>query len=513
MAVTLTPALIEGFVGSCLANRFDSPTKTPQFHRDLWDLCCSKYPLVAVAAPRGHAKSTAVSMAYVLAAVLFRDRQFVVLVSDTEGQSKEFLGDLKKELQGNDDIIQLFGIRTLLKDTETDIIVQLEDGYQFRIIAKGSEQKVRGMKWNHKRPDLIIGDDMENDEIVMNPERREKFRNWVMKALLPCRAPHGIVRIVGTILHLDSFLARICPIDGQRMSKQEGLRWVSINPRAPWKSVVYMAHEGSNPQHLHNNSQILWPERFDKQYFVDKYLEAVDMGLPEAYAQEQLNRPLDDTYALFRKSDFVAMTSEEKEQIALNKLPLTNYCGVDLAISESNRADFSVFHVVSMDSKGYIFHRKTIRQRMDGKEIVDTLVALQKAYDLQWIAIEQDKIGKSIGPFLREQIIEQNVPMRLIPIVPSADKQMRIRGIQARMRAGGIKFDKEDDAYQDLETEFLQFPRGRHDDQVDAFSCIGLALDKMMQAQTIEEEADDEYHEELRASDNWYQGRSHATGY
>lgn len=513
MAITLTPQLIEGFVGSCLASKFDDPAKTPQFHRELWELCCSQHPLVAVAAPRGHAKSTAVSMAYVLAAALFRDRQFIVIVSDTEGQAKEFLGDLKKELQSNEDIIQLFGVQDMVKDTETDFIVKMEDGYQFRIIAKGSEQKVRGMKWNHKRPDLIIGDDMENDEIVMNPERREKFRNWVMKALLPCRAPHGIVRIVGTILHMDSFLARICPIDGQRMSKQEGLKWVSINKHAPWKSVVYMAHLGTNPHNIENNSEILWPERFDKASFIEKYIGAIDMGLPEGYAQEYLNRPLDDTFALFRKSDFIGITAEEKEGIALGKIPLTNYCGVDLAISENTRADYSVFHVVGMDSKNYIYHRKTIRQRMDGKEIVDTLVALQKNYDLQWIAIEQDKIGKSLGPFIKEQIIEQNVPMRLVPITPSADKPMRVRGIQARMRAGGIKFDKSDDNYQDLETEFLQFPRGRHDDQVDAYSCIGLALDKMMTAQTKEEEEADEYDEEMRVSDNWYQGRSHATGY
>ena len=63
---------------------------------------------------------------------------------------------------------------------------------------------------------MIVCDDIENDEIVMNQERREKFRNWMLKALLPCRAPNGIVRIVGTILHLDSFLARITPADGEK---------------------------------------------------------------------------------------------------------------------------------------------------------------------------------------------------------------------------------------------------------------------------------------------------------
>jgi hypothetical protein len=59
----------------------------------------------------------------------------------------------------------------------------MDDGHQFRIMALGSEQKVRGLLWNGRRPNLIVGDDLENDEIVMNSERRQKFANWVDNAL------------------------------------------------------------------------------------------------------------------------------------------------------------------------------------------------------------------------------------------------------------------------------------------------------------------------------------------
>ena len=511
--IDITPQLVEGFVGSCLASKFDEPAKTPQFHRELWELCCSNARLVAVAAPRGHAKSTVVSLAYLLTAVLFRNSQFVLLLSDTEGQAKDFLGDIKKEFQSNEDIISLFQIKELTRDTETDIIVKCTDGYQFRIIAKGSEQKVRGLKWNHKRPDLIIGDDLENDEIVMNPDRREKFRNWMMKALIPCLSPTGKVRIVGTILHLDSFLARVCPIDGQMYSKRESLKLVNTNPRAMWKSVVYTAHIGNNPNDIRGKEDILWSERFDKSYFIEKYNEAIEIGLPEAYAQEQLNRPLDDSNAMFRKADFAPMVQEDKEAIAGGTKPLTHYCGVDLAISQNTRADFSVFQVVGMDAKGYLYHRKTIKARMDGLEIVNTLLELQKNFNLQWIAVEQDKIGKTVGSFLREKMLETGIIISLVPIPTVQDKVSKARSIQARMRAGGIKFNKELEEYPDLELEFLQFPRGRHDDQVDAMSCIGLALDKMITAQTIEEETYDQMEEEKRHSGLMWAGRSNTTGY
>jgi len=43
----------------------------------------------------------------------------------------------------------------------------------------------------------------------MNKERREKFRNWFQKALVPCMSDNGKIIVVGTILHMDSILERL----------------------------------------------------------------------------------------------------------------------------------------------------------------------------------------------------------------------------------------------------------------------------------------------------------------
>lgn len=153
---SLTAEKVYGFTASCLVHRFDGAVEIPQFHEELWELCCSPYKKVAIAAPRNHAKSTSVTLSYLLATVLFRDRNYVIIVSDTEGQAVQFLSDIKTELEENDDIVSLFGVSSFIKDSATDLIVQMDDGYQFRIMAKGSEQKVRGLKWRNKRPDLII---------------------------------------------------------------------------------------------------------------------------------------------------------------------------------------------------------------------------------------------------------------------------------------------------------------------------------------------------------------------
>ena len=192
----LDEKLIEGFVRVFLAPRFDAIKSIPEFHRILWRKFCSDSTRVVAAAPRGSAKTTAMTFSAVLCSALFRDRDFILLVSKTEGQVARFLSNIKAELLANEELKTQFKVKRLIKDTETEIIVEMEDGHQFCIIVKGSEQEVRGLQWNGKRPNLIVIDDAEGAEQVMNPQRREKFRNWLFNDLLPAGSEYCKVRMV-----------------------------------------------------------------------------------------------------------------------------------------------------------------------------------------------------------------------------------------------------------------------------------------------------------------------------
>jgi predicted phage terminase large subunit-like protein len=492
--IELTPEVIEGFVKACLWPSFSSPAQIPDFHKELWELCCSSAPLVAIAAPRGHAKSTAISFSYVLAAALFRQAKYIILISDTEGQAVQFLGDIKKELLLNEDLRALFGVKEFEKETESDIIVRMDDGHRFRITAKGSEQRIRGSKWNGQRPDLIIGDDLENDEIVMNDERREKFRNWLIAAVLPSRDPvKGKVRLVGTILHLDSFLARVVPLEGFRNSIVDGFKVTAASKGAIWKGVLYKAHLGNNPYEITGPKDILWNSRFTKEHFISEYESAKEVGNQDKYFQEYLNKPLDESMAVFRKSDFVTATDEELQNIANGRMPLLYYIGGDLAITQDRKSDYTVFHVVGMNSEGIMYHIDTIRDRLGPKEIVDTLIALQQRYQPQWVAMEKEQIARTLMAYIHDAMLRTGIFINFVPdLVAHTDKRARAASIIARFRAKGIRFDKNAPYFPTLEAELLSFDRGIKDDQVDAYSCIGLGLNKMNHAQTYESILEDD---------------------
>ena len=513
--MALTGEIVEGFVESILAKNFDERVRTPTFHREIWDLCCSKQRFVAIAAPRGFAKSTAVTHSYTLACVLFRERSFVILCSDTETQAVMFLQVIKKELEDNEELVNLFGLKRdslgktkFLKESESDIIVPFTDGSKFRIVAKGSEQKVRGLKWGNKRPDLILCDDLENDEIVLNKERRDKFKRWFMGALLPARSDNGIVRVVGTILHMDSLLEGLMPenqlarIKKRHLLKREPLKEFSTI-KQPWLSVKYKAH---SPGYEH----LLWEEKRTAEDLKAIRADYIGQGLPEVYSQEYLNVPIDESFALFRKSDFLSLRDEDFQR------NVNYYVTVDLAISEKDRADYSVFTVGAMDSDGMLQIRNVIRERIDAREIVDLLTHLQRQYEPVAVGVEEGVISKSILPFLRENMMRSGTYLNLFPLKPSLDKITRCRSIQARMRAGGVRFNKEAEWYPDLESECLRFPRDKHDDQVDTLSYLGLMLDKLQEAETPQEIARGIEEDELREygyTRTGKDGRSQICGY
>lgn len=497
----LTPELIHGLVSSVLLRNFDEPSPTPPCHLEWWQMFCSEHPKVALAAPRSHAKTSALTLSYTLASILFKASSYVLLVSDTSEQANLFLGNIKSELLNNKAIKELFGFNKLIKDAESDIIGTFTDGTKFRIIAKGSHggsSRIRGFNWMHKRPDLIVVDDAENDESVLNEERRKKFREWLFSALLPAGSMNCRVRIVGTILHLDSALERLMPpIDGETTVKK-GLKWVwGDGAETSWLSARYEAHND-------DFSQFLWPERFTKERLQSIRLDYKRQGMVDKYNQEYRNYPIDPETQYFRPQDFVPILDHSER--------LDHYVGCDLAISEKKGAAYTAIAVVGINWQGILKVVDIRRFRGDTLEIMEQLFEIQKFYNPHFFFLEEENIARSIGPVLNREMQDRDVFLNIHTIRPIADKIQRARGIQGRMRSGKIQWDKDSPWYQDAYSELTTFPRGRYKDQTDALSMIGLGLNEINDAYSDSQvaELDREYFED---SLNVDYGRSQITGY
>jgi phage terminase large subunit-like protein len=71
----------------------------------------------------------------------------------------------------------------------------------------------------------------------------------------------------------------------------------------------------------------------------------------------------------------------------------------------------------------------------------------------------------------------------------------------------------EADWFPAFENECLTFPRGKHDDQIDAFAYLGMMLDLLVEAPTQAEADEEAYEDEMEHSQLNNQGRSLITGY
>ena len=466
----------------------------------MWEMCCSDYKFVAIAAPRGFAKSTAITHAYTIANIVFRERAFILVVADTEGQATFFVEDIKKELTENEDLMAMFGIKKLAKDSITDFIIEFEDGHQARVIAKGSGQSLRGVKWDNKRPDLIVCDDLENEELVLNKERRTAFRKWFAGTLIPCRAKHGIIRVVGTILHTDSQLNRFMPRLGKRDQPcyVDDLKELS-NPKAIWHSARYRAHD--------KLLQVsLWPEHKSVDWLKHERQTYIDAGMSDLWAQEMLNVPFDESTAPFKRADFTEMQKGEEEQT------LNYYISTDFATTEKQKSDYSAFIVAGMNSEGTLYIIKVLQQRMESPEILETLFLLNKRYQPQSVFVESGQIWSTLKPLVFNEMSRTGEFFSVEELPSITDKRSRSAAIRARMRVGAVKFNKAADWWPDMEEEMLRFPQG-HDDQVDALSLLGLALLKFVEAPSAAEEAEEQRDREMESTEFFGAGRSQITGY
>jgi predicted phage terminase large subunit-like protein len=495
----LTWRQVGSFSQSILALRYDDPKPIPEHHFEMWALCCSEFPQVAIAAPRGSAKSTAVTFAYALATALFEQDEHILILSANEELAIGFLNDIKIELQENEFFQDnpLLGVKRFIKDRETEIVVEKKTGFRFRILAKGAGQRMRGIKWERKRPSLVIADDLEDEEIVSSELQREKFRHWFYGVVKPIIRDGGKIRVVGTIMHMDSLLMRLMPPLKNPKTIVEPLRIYSHENR-PWRSVIYRAHD-ENFEHL------LWPEMFSKERLQAIRKDYAEQGMLDIYGQEYLNNPIDTTTAYFRKDDFLPMRDEDFARMKVF------YASGDLAITENKRSAYTALGVGGIDSEGVLHLEHVVRGRWDSLQISDEIFAIAERFDIDTFRLESENIQRSIGPFLYKRMHDEQHYINIDAKSPTKDKLARAQSIRARMRAGKVRFNKNADWYPDFEEELLHFPKWPYKDQVDMFAWLGLMLDDMVEAPTEQEYDEDLYEQEMDEYD--HEGICPITGY
>jgi predicted phage terminase large subunit-like protein len=319
-----------------------------------------------------------------------------------------------------------------------------------------------------------------------------------MGAVVPITKEGGKIRVVGTIMHLDSLLENFMPAPKDVDTYTDGLRTYSKKRERPWQSIKYKAHN-------EDFSLLLWPQQFNKKILLSKRAEYAEIGMLDVYGQEYLNFPIDPTTAFFRKSDFLPMESKHFET------KKTYYIGIDLAISEKKRAARTAMIVGGMDSEGFLNIVDVRTDRWDGLQIIEEMFSINTRWKPEVMRIEEENIARALGSVLNREMDERQEYLPIQVGKPTKDKDQRAQAIRARMRAGKVRFDKSAEWYPDLEEELTSYPKHPRVDQLDALAWIGITLEEMIAPPTPQEEEDEEYEQMVEEFGEF--GRNVTTGY
>ena len=159
--------------------------------------------------PRGHAKSTHFDI-FMPLWLMFQPKRlinFMVIVGKSEDSAIRLLGDIQAELEHNQRIIADFG-RQRGSASWQDGEFKAANGVKF--LACGRGQSPRGLRDRESRPDYIVIDDLDDDELCRNEKRVHDLTDWVKEALFgSLDVGRGRFIMVGNLISKNSVLFNI----------------------------------------------------------------------------------------------------------------------------------------------------------------------------------------------------------------------------------------------------------------------------------------------------------------
>ena len=168
---------------------------------------------------RGAAKSTNMDVFVPMWLMIQEHREInvMVLVGKSEDNAKTLLGDIQAELQYNQRYIADFGEQYNAGSWEEGEFVTRSEVAFF---ARGRGQSPRGLRYRSHRPDYVVIDDLDDDELVESPARVSKLFDWVRSALFgTLDGGRGRFFMVGNLIAKNSVLAKWCEIKTVHVSR------------------------------------------------------------------------------------------------------------------------------------------------------------------------------------------------------------------------------------------------------------------------------------------------------
>lgn len=400
--------------------------------------------------PPGSAKSTYVDVVFVPWFMARKPKQTVILASYGSDLARK-QGRRARQLVKSRGFGNLFDASLSAESSAADEW-SLSNGSEY--MAGGILSGITG----NRADVLIIDDPVKGREEADSEPIRKKTLAAYQDDLMTRLKPGGRRVIIQTRWSEADLSGEILPAD---WDGESGL--IECRDGEVWRIIrVPACADRADDPVGRKHGEYLWPEWFGQDHW-RKY-QRNQRTWSALYQQ----KPSPDEGTFFQRDWLMEWTERPKH--------LKIYGTSDYAVTDGG-GDYTVHRIWGIDEHEHIYRLDGWRGQTAADEWIERKIDLiAKHRPLAWFG-ESGVIEKAVKPMLLKRMRERSVHCRMEWLPSIHDKPTRARGFQARASMGMVSVEPGADI-----SEFLSFPAGKHDDEVDNASLIGRALDQVHRA-------------------------------
>ena len=304
---------------------------------------------------------------------------------------------------------------------------------------------------------LIIDDPIKNADEARSAHARQSLWDWYTSTAYSRLEPNGAVIILHTRWNEDDLIGRLLALEAET-EDHEKENWVVLNLPALAEDDDQL---GRKP------GQALWPERYDESHLARMKRTSGSYVWSSLYQQHPA--PLEGQ--IFKNDTFKYFSITENglykvDDNYIDPGECKRFQTVDLAASIKNNADYFVITTWATTPKNNLLLLDVLRTKVEGPDQIGILQAQYHKHLPAYIGIE----SVSFQITAVQNAIRAGLPVR--KLIPDKDKVSRAITAAVKYESGTIYHLSNANWLADYESELLNFPNGKHDDQVD---CVAYA--------------------------------------